>query len=44
MEAIDEREIQKTTKKKNKQRPKGAMGTETIGKGWELSHFVVHLG
>ena len=29
--------------KKNKQRQKGARGTEAIVKGWELSGFVVHL-
>ena len=45
MKTIDEREMQKTkTKKKNKkQRQKGARGTETIVKGWELNDFVVHL-
>ena len=29
--------------KKNKQRQKGARGTEAIVKGWELNDFVVHL-
>ena len=29
--------------KKNKQRQKGARGTEAIVKGWELSDFVMHL-
>ena len=42
MKTIDEREIQKT-KKKEKQRQKGARGTEAIVKGWELNDFVVHL-
>ena len=41
MKTIDEREMQKTTKEK--QRQKGARGTEAIVKGWELSGFVVHL-
>ena len=41
MKTIDERELQKTTKEK--QRQKGARGTEAIVKGWELSGFVVHL-
>ena len=38
MKTIDEREMQK-----NKQRQKGARGTEAIVKGWELNDFVVHL-
>ena len=42
MEIVDEREMQKTTKK-NKQRQKGATGTEAIVKGWEINGFVVHL-
>ena len=42
MKTIDEREVQKTTKE-NKQRQKGARGTEAIVKGWELNDFVVHL-
>ena len=42
METIDEREMQKK-QKKNKQRQKGATGTETIVKGWELNGFAVHL-
>ena len=40
---IDEREMQKTKQKKNKQRQKGARGTEAIAKRWELNDFVVHL-
>ena len=40
MKTIDEREMQKT---KEKQRQKGARGTEAIVKGWELNDFVVHL-
>ena len=28
---------------KEKQRQKGARGTEAIVKGWELTGFVVHL-
>ena len=39
MKTIDEREMQKTTKEKQK----GARGTEAIVKGWELNDFVVHL-
>ena len=41
MKTIDERELQKTTKEK--QRQKGARGTEAIVKGWELNDFAVHL-
>ena len=41
MKTIDEREMQKKTKEK--QRQKGARGTEAIVKRWELSGFVVHL-
>ena len=37
------KEKYKKQKKKNKQRQKGAMGTEAIVKGWELNEFVVHL-
>ena len=33
MKTIHEREMQKTTKKNNKERQKGAMGTEAIVKG-----------
>ena len=33
MKTIDERELQKTTTTKNKQRQKGARGTEAIVKG-----------
>ena len=42
---IDEREMQTTTTKKktNKQRKKGARGTEAIAKVRELNDFVVHL-
>ena len=36
-----ERETQKTTTKKQRQR--GARGTEAKVKGWELNDFVVHL-
>ena len=43
MKTIDERELRKKKQKKNKQRQKGARGTEAIVKGWELSGFVVHL-
>ena len=42
MKTIDEREMQKTTKEKQK-RQKGARGTEAIVKKWELNDFVVHL-
>ena len=41
IKTIDEREMQKTTKEK--QRQEGSRGTEAIVKGWELSSFVVHL-
>ena len=41
MKTIDEREMQKTTTKKQKQRQKGARETEAIVKG--LNDFVVHL-
>ena len=41
MNTKDERELQKTTKEK--QRQKGARGTEALVKGWELNDFVVHL-
>ena len=43
MKIIDERELQKKQQKKNKQRQKGARGTEAIVKGWELNDFVLHL-
>ena len=46
MKTIDERELQKkktTAKKQNKQRQKGARGTEAIVQGWELNDFFVHL-
>ena len=33
----------KKQQKKNKQRQKGARGTETIVKEWEGKDFVVHL-
>ena len=42
MKAIDEREMQKPTKEKQK-RQKGTGGTEAIVKGWELNDFVVYL-
>ena len=38
MKTIDEKELQKTTKEK--QRQKGATGTEATVEGWELSDFV----
>ena len=40
---IDEREMQKKRKKKNKQIQKWAIGTETIVKWWEQSDIVLHL-
>ena len=43
METIDERELQKNNKEKNKQRQKGARETEAIVKRWELNDFAVHL-
>ena len=40
MKTIDEREMQKSKKKKeNKQRQKGARGTEATVKRWELNDF-----
>ena len=39
MKTIDEREMQKTKKEKQK----GARGTEPIVNGWELNDFVVDL-
>ena len=42
MKTIDEREMQKTTKEKQK-RQKGTGETEAIVKGWELNDFVVYL-
>ena len=33
----------KKQQKKNKQRQKGATGTEAIAKGWELNDFVANL-
>ena len=33
----------KKQQKKNKQRQKGARGTEAIAKVWEVSDFVVHF-
>ena len=42
MKTIDQREMQKATKE-NKQKQKGARGTEAIVKGGELNDFVVHL-
>ena len=41
MKTIDERELEKTTKEK--QRQKEARGTEAIVKEWELNDFGVHL-
>ena len=41
MKTIDERELQKTTKEK--QRQKGARGSESTVKEWELNDFAVHL-
>ena len=41
MKTIDEREMQKITKEK--QRQKGARRTEAVVKEWELSGFAVHL-
>ena len=40
MKTIDERELQKTTKE-NKQRQKGARGTEPIVNGWELKASLI---
>ena len=42
MKTIDQRKMQKQ-QKKNKQREKGARGTEAIVKEWELKDFVLHL-
>ena len=42
IKTINEREMQKTLKR-NKQRQKGARGTEAIVKGWELNDFAVDL-
>ena len=39
----DENSRWKGNAKTNKQRQKGAKGTEAIVKGWELNYFVVHL-
>ena len=41
MKTIDGKEMQKTTKEK--QRQKVARETEAIVKGWELNDFLVHL-
>ena len=41
MRTIDERELQKTTKEKKRQKRGG--GTESIVKGCKLNDFVVHL-
>ena len=43
MKTKDEREMQKTTKEKQKKKQKSARGTEAIAKRWELNDFVVHL-
>ena len=37
------KEKRKKQQEKNKQRQKGARGTEALVKGWELNDFVVHL-
>ena len=42
MKTIYERELQKTAKEKQA-RQKGAWGTQTVVKGWDLNDFVVHL-
>ena len=42
MKTIDEREMQKTTKEKQR-KTKGERGTEAIAKRQELNDFVVHL-
>ena len=41
IKTVDGSELQKTTKEK--QRQKGARGTEPIVKWWEVNNFVVHL-
>ena len=33
----------KKQQNKNKERQKGAKGTQVIAKGWELNDYVVHL-
>ena len=44
MKTIDERELQKKQQqKKNKQRQKGARGTEAMVTVWELNDFVMYL-
>ena len=43
MKTIDERGMQKITKKKTDKDRKEHGGTEAIVKGWELNDFVVHL-
>ena len=42
MKIIDEREMQKQTKKKSKNRTEQG-GTEAIVKGWDLNGFAAHL-
>ena len=37
------KENYKKQEKTNKQRQKGARGTEAIAKGWELNYFVANL-
>ena len=37
------KEKHKKQQKKNRQKQKGARGTEAIVKGWELNDCVVHL-
>ena len=41
MKTIDEKEMKKTKQKKNKERQKGARGTEAMVKGWQLNDFAV---
>ena len=43
MKPKDERELQKHNNRKNKQRQKGARGTEATAKVGDLNDFVVHL-
>ena len=43
MISVRMKENWKKLQKKNKQRQKGARGTEAIVKEWELNDFVMHL-
>ena len=43
MKIIDEREMQKRTKKQANKDRKNKEETEAIKKGWELDNFAVHL-